>query len=175
MQERPAPTVTTVAALRGTGAAVVLLAFWCAPVFAAGSDVFCEKAAIASVSLDVQIEDLAIAVVDHGITDAVSAAGLEPAAPSVLMAPRVETILREIFDETVPADHEAADATPISSPHAASLAELTAPVLREQGKKIDDAEIREDKLGVSGVNTRVPGVSEDDLSRYRRQMFRTDI
>ena len=175
MQERPAPTVTTVAALRGTGAAVALLAFWCAPVFAAGSDVFCEKAATASVSLDVQIDDLAIDIVDHGITDAVSAAGLESAAPSVLMAPRVETILREIFDETLTADQEAADATPISSPHAASLAELTAPVLREQGKKIDDAEIREDKLGVSGVNTRVPGVSEDDLSRYRRQMFRTDI
>ena len=130
MQERPAPTITTVAAIGGTGGAAVPRALWCVPVFA---------------------------------------------APSVLTAPRVETILREIFDESVPEDHEAAAATPISSPHAASLAELTAPGLREKSRNIDDAEIREDKRAVSGVNTRVPGVSEDDLSRYRRQMFRTDI
>lgn len=158
MQERPAPIV---AALSGTGAAAVLLAFWCAPVFAAGSDVLCEQAATASVSLDVPVEELSIAVVD-----------LERAGPSILMAPRVETILREIFDETVPEDQEAADATPISSPHAASLAELTAPDLREKSRTIDETEIREDERDVS---TRVPGVSEDDLSRYRRHMFRTDI
>ena len=155
MQERPAPTDQTVAALRGIGAAAMLLAFWCAPAFA-----------------DLGAADSVNAVrttADAATTD------LEFAAPSVLMVPRVETILREIFDESVPEDHEAAAATPISSPHAAPLAELTAPDLLDKSRSIVDAEIREDERGVNGVNTRVPGVSEDDLARYRRQMFRTDI
>ena len=154
MQERPAPTDRTVAALRGTGVAAMLLAFWCAPAFA----------------------DLGAAdSVNTVRTTSDAATDLEFAAPSVLMVPRVETILREIFDESVPEDHEAAAATPISSPHAAPLAELTAPDLLDKSRSIDDAEIRDDERGVNGVNTRVPGVSEDDLARYRRQMFRTDI
>ena len=142
----------------------MLLAFWCSPAFAAGSDVLCENAAAADVSLDVPVEDLSIVLVD-----------LQSTVPSAIKPPRVETILREIFNETVPEDQKDEDATPIAAPHAAPLAELTAPDLREKSRNIDDAEIREDTRGINDVSTRVPGVSEDDLSRYRRHMFRTDI
>ncbi len=142
----------------------MLLALWCSPAFAAGSDVLCENAAAANVSLNVPVAELSIAVVD-----------LQSTAPSVIRAPRVETILREIFNEIAPEDHEDEDAIPSAAPHAAPLAELTAPDLREKSRNIDDAEIREDTGGVNGVSTRVPGLSEDDLSRYRRHMFRTDI
>ena len=149
MQERPAPKV---AATRGTGTVALLLVFCCAPVFAAGSDALEQDA------------------------DADNELALLP--PSIATAPRVERILREIFDESLPADQEAAEATPSSSPDAATLAELTAPGLAEISRVIDNidaAKIREAKQDVSGVTTSVPGLADDELARYRRQMFRTDI
>lgn len=144
-------------ATSGKGAAALLLALCCAPALA-----------------------------DLGQTDAVSAADAPPEtvedlysrAPSVSMAPRVETILREIFDERVPEGQEAADATAVSSPNAAPLAELTAPGLREKSRDIDtsaESKIRDADKDVTGVSTNVPGLSSDELSRYRREMFRTDI
>ena len=155
MQERPAKGYR--AAISGQSAAALLLALCCAPAMA-----------------------------DLGQTDSISAADAPPEtiedlhsrAPSVSMAPRVKTILREIFDESIPEGQEAADATPISSPNAAPLAELTAPGLREKSRNIDTPDastILEAKKDATGVTTRVPGLSEDELSRYRRQMFRTDI
>ena len=141
----------------GKGAAALLLALCCAPALA-----------------------------DLGQTDAVSAADAPPEtiedlhsrAPSVSMAPQVKTILREIFDESVPEGQEAAAATAISSPNAAPLSELTAPGLREKSRVIDtsaESKIRGAEKDVTGVSTNVPGLSEDELSRYRREMFRTDI
>ena len=155
MQERPANRYR--AAIGGQGTAALLLAFCCAPALA-----------------------------DLGPTDSVSAADAPPAtvedlasrAPSVSMTPRVETILREIFDESVPEGQESAIATAISSPNAAPLSELTAPGLRERSRTIDSSEeskIREAEKDVTGISTSVPGLSEDELSRYRRHMFRTDI
>ena len=145
------------AAIGGKSSAALLLAFCCAPALA-----------------------------DLGQTDSVSAADAPPTiiedlnsqAPSVSMTPRVETILREIFDESVPEGQEAADATAVSSPNAASLAELTAPGLREKSRNINtsaESTIGDAEKDVTGVRTSVPGLSEDELSRYRRQMFRTDI
>ena len=155
MQERQATRY--LAAISGHSAAALLLVLCCSPASA-----------------------------DLGPTDSVSAADAPPEtiedlhsrAPSVSTAPRVETILGEIFDENVPVGHEAADATAISSPNAASLAELTAPGLREKSRNIenlDNAESHNAESDVGAVSTSVPGLSEDDLSRYRRQMFRTDI
>ena len=159
MQERPAKRYQ--AAISGKSSAALLLTLCCAPALA-----------------------------DLGQTDSVSAADAPPTtpptiiedlnsqAPSVSMTPRVETILREIFDESVPEGQAAADATAVSSPNAASLAELTAPGLREKSRDIDtsaESGIGDAENDVTGVSTGVPGLSEDDLSRYRRQMFRTDI
>lgn len=155
MQERQANQY--LAAISGQSAAALLMVLCCSPALA-----------------------------DLGATDSISAADAPPEtiddlhsrAPSVSTAPRVETILREIFDENVPVDHEAADATAISSPNAASLAELTAPGLREKSRNIDnvdEAESHEAQSDIGAVSTSIPGLSEDDLSRYRRQMFRTDI
>jgi hypothetical protein len=155
VQERPA--IRYPSAIGGKSAAALLLALCCGPAFA-----------------------------DLGETDSISAADaplettedLNSRAPSISMAPRVETILREIFDESVPEGQAAAEATAISSPNAAPLAELTAPGLREKSRDIDSSDelkIRAAEKDVTGISTSVPGLSEDDRSRYRREMFRTDI
>ena len=180
MQERQQPTF---AATRGTGTAALLLVFCCAPAFASGSDTLCAQGTSVSISFDVPVDDLAVTFVDLGTAIAVPEEEALPGsidesatlAPSVSTTPRVDRILREIFDESVPDDYEIANATPSSSPNAASLAELTAPVMREQSRDIDAVRIDEADNNVTGVTTSVPGLSEDEMTRYRRQMLRTDI
>ena len=174
MRERPAPTAT---AIRGTGTAALLLVFCCAPAYSAGSDALCAQSVSPNISFDIPIDELSLTMVDLGVSaaeyDTEPDQVIQP--PSVATAPRVERILREIFDESLPANQEAADATPSSSPNAASLAELTAPGLQEMSRAVDKTKIRDVEKDVTEVTTRVPGVSEDELARYRRQMFRTDI
>lgn len=180
MQEQRKPTL---AATRGAATAAMLLVFCCAPAFSAGPDALCPEPTTVRITLEVPIDELVISFVDLGAATAApdedSLPGtlddLASRAPSVSTTPRVERILREIFDESVPANHEATAATPSSSPNAAPLAELTAPVLREKSRDIDDSSMRDAESDVTGVTSSVPGLSEDELSRYRREMLRTDI
>jgi hypothetical protein len=171
----------------GKTAASLLLMLWCAPGFASsGHDALYEEVASGHICLDAPVQKLSIVVVDHGDASAVPSGDamlnatddLNVRTPSVFVAPRVETILREIFDESIPADQEASDATASSPPNAATLEELTAPGLREQSRHLEDIDksvIRDADGDSTRANTSVPGFSEDDLARYRRQMFRTDI
>jgi hypothetical protein len=106
---------------------------------------------------------------------ALASSGFETNEPAV-MAPQVEIILREIFDEAVPEEQEA---------EAAPLAVLAAPDLREISRDIDAAEVddtdldepenRKSESDLTRVKTSVSGISEDELARFRHQMFRTDI
>ena len=171
------------AATRGTGTAALLLVFCCAPAFSAGSDLLCDTPATVEITLDIPIDELVVSFVDLGTATAAPGDDALPGtfddvasrAPSVVTTPRVERILREIFDESVPADHESSTATPSSSPNAAPLAELTAPVLREKSRDIGETDLDRSDNDVTGVRSSVPGLSEEELSRYRREMLRTDI
>ena len=87
-------------------------------------------------------------------------------ATMIEMTPRVASILREIFDERI-SDDQAADATP--------LAELLAPDLREQSRKLEETGISKSENDLTQINTNLSGISEDQLARFREQMFRTDI
>jgi hypothetical protein len=180
VQDRQKPTE---AAIRGAGTAALLLVFCCAPAFSAGSDVLCTQSTSVRITLDIPVDELAVRFVDLGTATSVPGEDSLPGmlddlasrAPSVSTTLRVERILREIFDESVPADHEATDATPSSAPNAAPLAELTAPDLREKSRDIGESRIRDADDDVTGVTSSIPGLSEDELARYRRQMLRTDI
>jgi hypothetical protein len=111
------------------------------------------------------VEDIAI-VVDPGTASSVVAIELNP---------RVASILREIFEETVPGGQAVEHATPASLPSAAPLARVIAPDLLEQGRDVDEAGIDKSESDLTRIETKVSGASEDELSRFRRQMFRTDI
>lgn len=136
------------AAPGGISTAALLLAFCCAPALASTG-----------------VEDIAI-VVDPGTASSVVAIELNP---------RVASILREIFEETVPGGQALEHATPASLPSAAPLARVIAPDLLEQGRDVDEAGIDESESDLTRIETKVSGASEDELSRFRRQMFRTDI
>ena len=96
-------------------------------------------------------------------------------ATMIELTPRVASILREIFDERV-SDDQAADATTATdTSNATPLAEILAPDLREQSRKLDEAHILKSESDLTQINTNLSGISEDQLSRFREQMFRTDI
>ena len=136
------------AAPGGISAAALLLAFCCAPALASTG-----------------VEDIAIDV-DPGTASSVVAVELNP---------RVASILREIFEETVPGGQAVEHATPASLPSAAPLARVITPDLLEQSRDVDDARIDKPESDLTRIKTNVSGASEDELSRFRRQMFRTDI
>ncbi len=147
MRVRPVPFRHAV--LDGKGVAALLLALCSAPVLASTG-----------------VDDAAIDVIDPGTASSVVA---------VEMNPRIASILREIFEETVPGGQAVEYATPASLPSAAPLARVIAPDLREQSRDVDEARIDTSESDLTRIKTNVSGASEDELSRFRRQMFRTDI
>jgi len=112
------------------------------------------------------VEDLSIDVDESAATSP---------ATMIELTPRVASILLEIFDERVPEEQSPDDATAGGASNATPLAELPAPDLREQSRKLDEADIRKSESDLTRVNTNLSGLSEDQLARFREQMFRTDI
>ena len=163
----------------GTGAAVLLLAFYCAPVLAANT-LPCDKAADRPRSLeirdlDMSDPDLTISVTEHGIIT--TTVVVQPSSDEVngpqrgtgpFTAPRANTILRQIFDESYSAS-ELDELQPASALDAKSIAELTMP--GNPSKPAADG----NDADVPPLDADLPGISEDETLRYRRQMFRTDI
>ena len=132
-----------------SGTAAMLLTLYCAPVIASTG-----------------VEDLSIDIDESAVTSP---------ATMIELTPRVASILREIFDERVPDDQLMDDATAGETLNATPLAELPAPDLLEHSRELDEADIRKSDSDLTRVNTNLSGISEDQLSRFRHQMFRTDI
>ena len=53
--------------------------------------------------------------------------------------------------------------------------EMAAPLAAEQGETIEEAATKADSEESAETSARLPGVSEDDLMRFKRQMYRKDI
>ena len=130
-----------------SGAAAMLLALCCAPALASTG-----------------VEDLDI---DETVVTS--------PATMIELTPRVASILREIFDERMTDDQAADVATAADTSNATPLAELLAPDLREQSRKLDETDISKSESDLTQINTNLSGLSEDQLSRFCEQMFRTDI
>ena len=124
-------------------------------------------------SLDVSANELVTATVSHDIAYVApdKATTARPAAaikPVNLLAPRAEAAIRKAFrDNETTSDGTAlvdlAETTTATPPMVGTEAETE--------KTEDDARIETP----SGMTTRFPGVSDDDLSRFKKQMFRRDI
>jgi hypothetical protein len=83
-----------------------------------------------------------------------------------LLAPRAEEAIREAFEEVDSARAHSSD-TDLSE------AVLTAPMAGTESKS-DTTDVQ-NKAVISGMNTKLPGVSDDAMLRYKKQMFRRDI
>lgn len=156
----------------GKAAALLLLAGWCAPGVAAPGldDTLCPQSAERSILLDIPATELSVETADHGTAGAASGSLPRTAASSA----EVAAILTRIFDESLPAEIE----EPAMPARSAPVADLNS-----TGRGQDNAEPGGSKDGDEGAAddafpetaTRFPGLSDSELRRYRRQMYRTDI
>ncbi len=176
----------TFAAYRGAHAAVLLaLGMACTPALASSGVTPCDEGAKAAQGLDVPARELSIRTVDLGPTSSVTADGQsldQPVAsrswapPSLTLPPRADSTAKNIFDEPQFSPQSQLDSPPAGEGKSAPVADAITPL--PGGDKIgqqDRADSRMRSEGLNGVSTRSPGVATDDLLRFKRRMYRTDI
>jgi hypothetical protein len=148
----------------------VLTAIFATPALAATSSrIPCSEGVEAT--LNVAISTLITETVGHKvpkpsiIKDALSD-GVSVVSSASLLGPRAEEAIRAAFEEVDSAELRSSDTDPSESV-------LTPPMAGTKSKL--EATQTDDKGVVSGMNTKLPGVSDDAMARYKKQMFRRDI
>lgn len=131
-------------------AVILLLAAWfAAPVTAAPNiEIGCED--VADATLEIPVHKLNAEIVNHDVDDQAIGSDSDVLTPAHYLTPQAQATLRKVFDDT-----------------ARPLAEL-AP---RNDDSVDDVAREE----LPDMNARVPGVTDSELARYRRQMYRSDI
>ena len=121
-------------------------------------------------TLDVSPDELVATAVSHDVSYAApgrASAKTDTSNPVSLLAPRAEAAIREAFQQGE------------SAPAGTRVSELLRTVVTTQLESTDsDVNAPEEDAKIetpSGMTTRLPGVSDDDLSRFKKQMFRRDI
>lgn len=125
---------------------------------------------------DVRTNHLILEVVDHGesqsaapgqlsVDSAIEAGG--SVNSSTIEPPRVESLLRRIFDEPQLRTPE------ISTVEEAD--ERSAPLAVDKSDNIEKPASAVPGKEASNAAPRMPGVSSDELLRFKQQMYRTDI
>lgn len=144
------------------GTASLLLFAISVPALAASSNkLLCDEESDAN--LVIKVETLTTKVVDHDVT----LSALEDVVASHLLAPRAEAAIRDAFEESELEDeHPAPDLSTSVLSRPVAGADATAKPKNLETERSDP---------VSSMNTRLPGVSDEDLLRFRKQMYRRDI
>ena len=167
MASRQSPHQRTLAA---SAALFVLAAIFAAPALAATSSrIPCSEAVEAT--LNVAVNTLITETVGHNspAPSIIDETGLDESSvisSASLLAPRAEEAIREAFEEIDSAELG-------SSNTALPDAKLRLPIVGTESKA--ESTQTDDKEVVSGMNTKLPGISDEDMTRYKKQMFRRDI
>jgi hypothetical protein len=160
------------------GAIVVLaLGAWVHPALSAtGADTRCDQSMDVPPMSAAGGNKLTMQVVDHGMNTAAGADeisldsaldDLAPAASEPPSGPRVDMMLRRIFDEAQLRQPQLMESAPADNPRALPLAVDKADSGEEPAAVLDSEQL--------DVGPELPGYSDDELLRYRQQMFRKDI
>ena len=144
------------------GAALLVMAgFFAAPALAATSaQIPCPDA-----TLDVPVHVLVTELVNQNIpaasiADNEAIATIEITSSYSLLAPRAEAAIRNAFDSS--------NAELTGVVHTPPMAGTDA---KSEPASHDDERAETDPV----MNTRLPGISDDDFLRYKKQMYRRDI
>jgi len=134
------------------GAVIFVMAGICtAPTLAANSArVDCPEEATKA-TLDVSAHLLATDLVSHSVPEA-EIDEVEATPSSSLLAPRAAAAIRNAF-----------------------MLSHTPPMVGTEAKPVSTSEDEDSTVPDSGMNTELPGVSDEDLLRYKKQMYRRDI
>lgn len=143
---------------------------------ATGADTRCDQSAESPALPDVHPGNLTLEVVDHPVAEPVAPgrisvdSAIEPggsSTPSADDRPRVETLLRRIFDEPQLRAPEL--------PSTEEADERGAPFVVEKPAKAEKPAATGPEDAARDVAPRMPGVSGDETLRFKHQMYRTDI
>lgn len=127
-------------------------------------------------SLQVTVQELVSRNLNHSVSVSIvksEDAVRESKAVSTMrvLVPRAEAAIRDAFDEaqndSVSLRNEA--------PQLLRDISLKSPFAGAPSKAIKPQEKTQSIEAEPGMNTKLPGVSDDDLSRYKKQMYRRDI
>ena len=149
----------------------VMAAMFAAPALAATkSQVPCSDATAADLEIPVQV--LITEVVNHdmpvsSIKTDTSIDDIESVSSTSILAPRAEAAIRNAFEES---DSASSDSSGLDLTNA-----LLTPPMVGTDTKTESTDDEKQAESESGMNTKLPGVSDDDSSRYKKQMYRRDI
>jgi len=142
----------------------VLTAIFATPALAAtASQLPCKDASKAT--LEVSDTVLIAAVTNHDVQAStivrdVSADQVETISSASLLAPRAEAAIRDAFK----ASEVVQQSTTVSAPMAGTDT-------KTEAESADD----DRRVPDSGLNTKLPGISDDAFLRHKKQMYRRDI
>lgn len=160
-------------ALAASAATLLLSAGYTVPAIAAATNQI-DCPATEEANLAVPAKQLAAQLVNHEpsvviIDNSSPVDDVQILSLTQLLTPLAEAAIREAFQELDAPDTlsnlpDMMPVTPVSSP----LADIDTATE-------DEEEVREETRKESGMNTKLPGVSDSEFSRYQKQMFRRDI
>ena len=148
--------------------ALFVLAAWSSSALAAtGVETRCDQSVRSADMPDDRSSDLKIEVVDHGPTRSSGAIDRDPVEADGAARPQVEVLLRRIFDEP--------QLRAVDADQSEQVEDLAAPLAVDQVETIEEAAKKANSEEAGKTSADLPGVSADDLLRFKRRMYRTDI
>ena len=155
---------------------MLALGAWVHPAFSAtGTDASCDQSLDSPSMSMADDRNLPLQVIDHGAVGTAAAGDMpfddtdaDPTArtPTRSTGPDVDLILKGMFDEA------RARQPGLSEPE--QTADLSAPFVVDQSETIEEPATGLETDPVDSA-AKLPGFSSDELHRYRKQMYRTDI
>jgi hypothetical protein len=156
--------------LAANAALFVVAAIVAAPALAATSSrIPCSEAV--EVTLNIAVASLITETVGHNIpapsiTGESSIDEISVVSSTSLLVPRAEEAIRDAFAES--------DSATVDSPVTELSNAVLSPPMAGTESKAETAET-DDNETAPGMNTKLPGISDDAMLRYKKQMFRRDI
>ena len=154
--------------LRAASLALLSLAAWSGSAVAAtGAETRCDQSVRSADMPDTRASGLKIEVVDHGPARSSGVIEEDPSDADDAAGPKVEVLLRRIFDEP--------QLRPVDAEESEDIDGVTAPLAVDQVETVEEAAKKANSDEATKTSADLPGVSADDLLRFKRQMYRTDI
>jgi hypothetical protein len=137
-----------------------------------------------SVALNVEFADHGVAKTGIGTPDLTSIAETAGSTPlesggvdSLDLGSRTETIIQEVFEKSSGPQQSESSLVQIKSSELKPLAntEATTGAIDSNSATRSESVTTNNSPEIDGTEMRLPGVSDAELLRFRRQMYRTDI
>jgi hypothetical protein len=149
----------------------VIVAMFAAPALATTKSLVpCSDAT--AVDLEIPAQVLITEVVNHDIpvssikTDT-SIDDIESVSSTSFLVPRAEAAIRNAFEQS---DSASSNSSVLNQTNA-----LLTPPMAGTDTKTESTDDEKQQVPESGMNTKLHGVSDDDSSRFKKQMYRRDI